>query len=254
MLPDLDNRSTDVEHQCTLRVTRESPPYYLNSAQPQHSSRPEVSRSGLHLPVDTSARIVESPVRYTHRSEDAPWPVHPPFHHIPPQRLTTQAVPRFSDPTSMPHIRECDPTEQPQRSLGEWTSPQRSYTALSPLLPTTGLPRFTIGTNYSEFARVKHEPDTDSSIPPLRPSWVYDTVHLPSAHRSVSRTSRSLAHIDAVWRWEDSPGRAGQSTASAARDGGPSSSLLSHLYRRARDHLAVPSHETDGVLERDSAS
>lgn len=186
MLPDLDNQSIDVEHQRTPRVTYDRPPYYLNSAKPQHSSRPEVSRLGLHPPVDTSTRIVDSPVRYTHRSEDAPWLVHPPFHHFPPQRLTTLAVPRISDPTSMPRFRECDPTEQPQRSLGERARPQRSYMALSPLLPTTGPPHFTTGTNYPELARVKHEPDTDSSIPLLRPSWVYDTVHLPSAYRSVS--------------------------------------------------------------------
>ncbi len=185
MLPNLDNHSTDVERQSTLSITRDRPPYHSNLAKPQHSSRPDISFLGLHLPTDTSARIVDPPVRYMHRSEDAPWLADLSHHHIPPQQLTTQAVPRISDPTSLPRIRECDPTEQSQRSLGEWTRSQRSYTTLSPLLPTTGHPHITTGTNYSEFARVKHEPDTASSIPPLRPSWVYDTVHLPSVHRSV---------------------------------------------------------------------
>jgi hypothetical protein len=189
MLPDLDNQSTVVERQSTLSVTRDRPPYHLNSAKPQHSSRPDVYRLGLHLPTDSGPRIVDSPVRYTHRSEDAPWLADLSSRHIPLQQLTTQAVPRISDPTTLPRIRECDSTEQPQRSLGE----RRSYTALSPLLATTGHPDFTTGTNYSELARVKHEADTDSTILPLRPSWVYDTVHLPSVHRSVS-----LANIPAM--------------------------------------------------------
>ncbi|KAI9455319.1 fungal-specific transcription factor domain-containing protein [Lactarius psammicola] len=236
MLPDLDNQPTNVERQ-SISVMRDRPPYHLNLAKSQHSSRPDVSFLGLHLPSDTSARIVDPPVLYTHRPEDTPWLANPSRHHIPPQQMTTQAVPRISDPTSLPRIRECDPTEQPQRSLGEWTRSQRSYTTLSPLLPTTGHPHFTTGTNYSEFARVKHEPDTDSSIPPLRPSWVYETVQLPSVHR-----------------WEDSPGRAGRPTASPARDGDPGSSLLTHLYRPTRDYPSVPSHEAGGVLERDSAA
>jgi hypothetical protein len=184
---------------------------------------------GLHLPTDSGPRIVDSPVRYTHRSEDAPWLADLSSRHIPLQQLTTQAVPRISDPTTLPRIRECDSTEQPQRSLGE----RRSYTALSPLLATTGHPDFTTGTNYSELARVKHEADTDSTILPLRPSWVYDTVHLPSVHR-----------------WEDSPGLAGRPTASA----GPNSYLHSHLNLPARDHSTLPSHETGGVLERGSAA
>ena len=79
MVPDLDNRSTAVGHQCTLRATRDRMPNHFNLAKPQCSSRQDVSRLG-----------------------------------------------------------------------------------------------------------VKHEPDTDSSIPPLRPSWVYDAVYLSSSHRSVS--------------------------------------------------------------------
>ena len=79
MVPDLDNRSTDVEYQCTLRVTRDRMPHHFNLAKPQCSSRQDVSRLG-----------------------------------------------------------------------------------------------------------VKREPDTDSSIPPLRPSWVYDAVHPSSSHKSVS--------------------------------------------------------------------
>lgn len=243
-----------MECQSTLSVTRDHAPYRLNLAKPQHTSRPDVSSLGLHLPTDTSARIVDPPVRYTHRSEDALRLADLSRHHIPPQQLTTQAVPRTSDPTSLPRIREYDSTEQPQRPLGEWARSQRSYATLSPLLPTTGHAHFTTGTNYG-FARVKNEPDIDSSIPPLRPSWVYDTVHLPSVHRFVScgypGHERILTH---VCRWEDSPGRAGRPTASAARDGGPSSSLLSHLYRPTRYYPTVPSHETGEVLERDSAA
>ncbi|KAH9022123.1 hypothetical protein EDB85DRAFT_383345 [Lactarius pseudohatsudake] len=212
MLPDSDNQSTGVERQSTFSVPRDRPPYHLNLAKPQHSSRPDVSL-GLHLPTDTSARIVD-----------------------PPQPMT-QAVPRISDPTSLPRIRDYDSTEQSQRSLGEWTRSHRSYTTLSPLHPATGHPHFSTGTNYSDSARVKHETDADSSIPPLRPSWVHDTVYMPSVNR-----------------WKDSPGRAGRPTASAARDGDPSSSLLSHLYRPARDHPTVPSHETGRVLERDSTT
>lgn len=179
--PDLDNQSTDVERQSTLSFTRDCPPYHLDSAKPHHSSQSDVYRLGNHLPTDTSARIVDSPVRYTHRSEE-PWLAGLSGHHIPPQQLTTQGVPRISDLVALPRIRGCDSTEQPRRTLGE----QRSYTALSPSLATTGHPHFTIGTNNSGLARVKHEPDTDSSIPLPRPSWVYDTAHLPSVHRSVS--------------------------------------------------------------------
>ena len=182
MLPDFGNQSTIVERQSTLGVTRGCPPYHLNSAKSRHSSRPDVYRLGLHLPTDTSAKIVDSPMRYARRSEDAPWLADLSDHHVPPQQLTAQAVPRISDPSSLPRIRECDSTEQPQRSQGE----QRSYTALSPSLETTAHPHFTTGTNYSEPARVKPEPDTDSSIPPLRTSWVYAPVHLPSLDRSVS--------------------------------------------------------------------
>ncbi|KAF8271533.1 fungal-specific transcription factor domain-containing protein [Lactarius quietus] len=156
MLPDLDDQSTDVGHQITLM------PYRLNSAKPQHSSRSDVSRLELHQP-DTSARIVDSSMRYTHRSEYAPWLADPSFHHIPPQQLTAQAVRRISDNTSLPRIRECNSTEHPHRTSGEWTRPQRLYAALSPSLPNTGPPQSTTRTNYSEFARVKHEPDTDSS-------------------------------------------------------------------------------------------
>lgn len=233
MLPDLDNQSTNVERQSILSVTRDLPPYHVTLAKSQRSSRPLVDAPylGLHLPMDTSARAVDPPVRYTHRSEDAPWFADLSRHHIPPQQLTTQAIPRTSDPTFLPRIRDWDSTE-PQRSLGEWSGSQRSYTTLS---PTTGHPHFTTATNYSEYAHVKHEPDY-SSIPPLRPSRVYDTVH-PSVHR-----------------WEDSPGRAGRPAASAALDGGPSSSLLSHLYRPARDYPTVTSHETSGTLERNSAA
>ncbi len=159
MIPDFNSQLTNVELQSNPNITRDRPPYHLDSVKTQHSSRVDGPSWGLRLPTDPSAKIVDPVAHYTHRSEDAPWLVDLSGHHTPPEQLSTQGAPRILKPSLLPPIRESELTEHSQRSLSVWTRSQRSYSTLSPLLPTPGHPHFTTATNYSELPRVKREPD-----------------------------------------------------------------------------------------------
>ncbi|KAI0250357.1 fungal-specific transcription factor domain-containing protein [Lactifluus subvellereus] len=222
MVPDVDKEPANLGYASTLDV-------HSTTAL----SRQDISYLEPHIPADISTTIVgTSAPRYTHRQEGGPWLPDLPRQYIPPQETSAQAIPRISTRLSIPRTRANSSAEQPQRPIDDWSRSHMSYSTLSLPLTTPGQLHSALETDFSsEFTRVKHEPDGDPSIPPLRLGWAYENRPLPPAHV-----------------WEDSPGRGSQYNGSATRSTG--SSLLSHLYRSARDHPATLSHGTSGAADR----
>lgn len=195
-------------------------PSNLNAAAPEHhhgplgllglpqlstatSSRPDVSRLGPYMPADIGIATVGKSTRHARRREEGegPWLADLSRQYTPPQQTPAQPTPRISSLSYLPRIRVGDSAERPQRLAPDasWTfsSSEKSLATLPPsshssLLSTSGHhPHAAFGSHDQDFARVKHEPEADSSMPPpLRTgtstSWTYVTHHPPSApHTSV---------------------------------------------------------------------
>jgi hypothetical protein len=154
----------------------------------QHSppalSRSDISHYGPHTPTLTRTTMMSTSPHYTSGqvSLEDPW-----LRDLSRQYTSPQAIPRISARSSKSHLRESDPVEQPRRSVEEAMRRQRSYPTLSSFAPTVGqLHTLPVVDSSSEFARVKHEPDGDPSIPPLRLGWAYETHSPPSPNLSVT--------------------------------------------------------------------
>jgi hypothetical protein len=148
------------------------------------------------MPADIGIATVGKSTRHGRRSEEEPWLADLSRQYTPPQQTPAQPTPRISSLSYLPRIRVGDSTERSQRLPPDaWTFPQKSVATPPPpshssLLPTSGHhPHATFGSHDQDFARVKHEPEADSSMPPpLRTgtSWTYVTHQPASApHTSV---------------------------------------------------------------------
>jgi len=200
------------------------------------------------MPADISIATVGTSTRYAPRREEGPWLADLSRQYTPPQQTSGQPTPRISSLSYLPHLRVGDSARRPQHLPPDaWTFSQKSFAAAAPLsgsspLPTSGHSHATFDThNPSDFARVKHEPDADLSMPPLMrtgPSWTYVTPHSPSAPHMWEASSASV--------------RGNRYHPSAVRDDDTSSSPLSHPHRAAaREYTASPFHGLGGVTERD---
>ena len=159
------------------------------------SSRSDLSRLGPYMSADIG-------MRHAPRREEGPWLADLSRQYTPPQQTSTQSTPRISSHSYLSRIRAGDPAERPQRPQDPWTFSQRSYTTMhSSLLPTSGNPHATFDGHLPppDFSRVKHEPDGDLNMPPLRTGWGYVTHphHSPSPHTYVFFTISHdvLCHI-----------------------------------------------------------
>ena len=157
------------------------------------SSRSDLSRLGPYIPADIGMPPIGTPTRHGPRREEGPWLADLSRQYTPPQQTSAQSTPRISSHSYLSRIRAGDPAERPQRPQDPWTFSQRSYTTMhSSLLPTSGNLHATFDGHPPppDFSRVKHEPDGDLNMPPLRTGWGYVTHphHSPSPHTSVSFT------------------------------------------------------------------
>ena len=150
--------------------------------------------------------------------------------------MQKQRVPRISTRSSIPRTRANSSAEQPQRPVDDGPRSQTSYSSFS-LPPTTqGQLHTAFETDFSsEFTRAKHEPDGD----PMHPSaeaklGVRKPASTPGACVCILfEYFNCPCRLTNIFRWEDSPRRGSQYSETATRS--PGSSLLSHLYRPARD-------------------
>jgi len=190
------------------------------------------------MPADIGMAPIGTSTRHAPRREEGPWLADLSRQYTSPQPTSAQSTPRISSPLYLSRIRVDDPAERSQRPQDSWTFSQRSYTTTpASLLPISGNPHAAFDDHLPppDFSRVKHEPDGDLGMPPLRTGWSYVTHphHPPSPHT-----------------WEQpSSVRENRYDASIARDGA-SSSLLHHLHRPARDYAAPPFHGAGGVAGR----
>ena len=153
------------------------------------SSRSDLSRLGPYMPADISTPPIGTPMRHGPRREEGPWLADLSRQYTPPQQTSAQATPRISSHSYLSRIRVGDSAERPQRPQDTWTFSQRPYTTTHPSL----LPHATFDDHLPppDYSRVKHEPDGDLNMPPLRTGWGYVTHphHPPSPHNtSVSFT------------------------------------------------------------------
>ena len=164
--------------------------------------------------------------------------------------MQKQRIPRISTRSSIPRTRANSSAEQPQRPVDDWPRSQTSYSTFSLLLTTPGQLHTALETDFSsEFTRAKHEPDGD----PKHPSAEAELGVRKLASTSGAYVCILFEYFDCprrltnIFRWEDSPGRGSQYSGSATRS--PESSLLSHLYRPARDPPATLSYGTGGAAD-----
>jgi hypothetical protein len=172
----------------------------------QHStptlSRSDISRFGPHTPTAATTTIMGTSPHYTSGqiSLEDPWLRDLSRQYTSTQAISPQAIPRISARSAKSHIRKSDSAEQPRRFVDEAMRRQRSYPTLSSFAPTVGQLHTSPGVDSStEFTRVKHEPDGDSSIPPLRLGWAYETHSPPSPNLSVSFFSGLSPWIDGAY-------------------------------------------------------
>lgn len=149
------------------------------------------------MPADIGIATVGKSTRHARSREEGHWLADLSRQYTPPQQTPAQPTPRISSLSYLPRIRVGDSAERPQRLPPDaWTFSQKSLATPPPpshssLLPTSGHhTHATFDSHNQDFARVKHEPEADSSMPPpLRTgtSWTYVTHHPPSAppHTSV---------------------------------------------------------------------
>ena len=196
-MPDVEKDSADllVGYASALDVVRCHQAYHhLRSLKRfQHStptlSRSDISRIGPHTPTAATTTIMGTSPHYTSGqiSLEDPWLRDLSRQYTSTQAISPQAIPRISARSAKSHIRKSDSAEQPRRFVDEAMRRQRSYPTLSSFAPTVGQLHTSPGVDSStEFTRVKHEPDGDSSIPPLRLGWAYETHSPPSPNLSVS--------------------------------------------------------------------
>lgn len=157
------------------------------------SSRSDHSRIGSYMPVDIGMAPIGAPTRHAPGREEGPWLADLSRQYTSPQPTSAQSTPRISSHSYLSRIRLGDPAERSQRPQDPWTFSQRSYTTTpTSLLPTSGNPHATFDGHPppQNFSRVKHEPDVDLGMPPLKTGWSYVTHshHSPSPHTSVSFT------------------------------------------------------------------
>jgi hypothetical protein len=190
MVPDLDKESAKLGHVSTLNVVRERKQGHLDLPKLSHdstatSSRLDVSRLGSHVPASMDMTTMGTSAGHARR-QDGPWLTDLSRQYIPSQQTSAHSTPRISSHSFLPRIRVNNFDEPPQRPLDEWTLPQKSYTPPSSLLPISGRSHATLTTDNSpEYTRVKHEPDADLGMPPLRLGWAYVTHNPSSTHTSV---------------------------------------------------------------------
>jgi hypothetical protein len=202
MIPHIEKEPAILTHAYTLDVPRDHQLDHLSPLKLPHHSTTALSRLGLsrlmpHNPADTTTTIIGSSRRYTHKQEEGSWLSDLPRPYTSSQEPSTQAIPRISTRSFIPRIRESEYTEQPQRLADDCARSQRSYPTLSSLVPTPGQLHTAPEIDFStEFARVKHEPDGDSAIPPLRLGWAYETRVPPSTDVSVAFLDTSVVIID----------------------------------------------------------
>jgi hypothetical protein len=202
MIPDVEKEPAVLTHAYTLDVPHDHQLDYLGPLKLPHHSTTALSRLGLsrlvpHNPADTTTTIIGTSRRYTHRQEEDPWLSDLPRQYISPQESSTQAIPRISARSFIPRIRESDSTARPQRPADDWERSQRSYPPLSLLVPTPGQLHTAPEIDFStEFPRVKHEPDGDPAIPPLRVGWAYETRLPPSTNVCVATLDTCIVIID----------------------------------------------------------
>jgi hypothetical protein len=203
MIPDLEKESANPGLASNLNVVQDYHHGLLGPrGLPQHSaassSRSDVPRLGSFMPTDISIATEGTSTRYAPRREEGPWLADLSRQYTPPQQTSAQPTPRISSLSYLPRIRVGDSARRPQHLPPDaWTFSQKSFAAAAaPLpsdsspLPASGHPHATFDMHSpSDFARVKHEPDADLSMPPLMrtgPGWTYVTPHSPSApHMSV---------------------------------------------------------------------
>jgi hypothetical protein len=192
MVPDEEKEPVNIGRASTLDFARDHQLDHLGLLKlPQRSttalSRLDIPRSVPHILADTTTTIIGASPHYTHRQKEGPWLPDVPRSYVSPQEMPAPAIPRISSRSSIPRMRESNSTEQSQRPVDDWTRSQRSYPTLSSLSQAPGHLHTAPGIDLtSEFARVKHEPEGDSSIPPLRLGWAYETRPPPPANMFVS--------------------------------------------------------------------
>jgi hypothetical protein len=198
MVPDLDKESAKLGHVSTLSVVRERKQGHLDFPKlPRDStatsSRSDVFRLGSHVPAGMDIASMGTSTRHARR-QDGTWLTDLSRQYIPSQQTSAHSTPRISSHSFLPRIRVNNFDEPPQRPLDEWT-PQKSYTTPPSLLPMSGHSHATpTTTDYSpEYTRVKHEPDADLGMPPLRLGWAYVTHNPSSAHTSVQFSVSQVA-------------------------------------------------------------
>lgn len=165
------------------------------------SSRSDLSRIGPYMSADIGVAPIGTSTRQAPRREEGPWLVDLSRQYTSPQPMSAQSTPRISSHSYLSRIRVDDPLERSQRPQDSFTFSQRSYTTThASLLPISENPHATFDDHLPppDFSRVKHEPDGDLGMPPLRTGWGYVTHphHSPSPHTSVSFTNSHVScHI-----------------------------------------------------------
>ncbi|KAI0288527.1 fungal-specific transcription factor domain-containing protein [Russula brevipes] len=199
MVPDLDKESAKLGHVSTLNFVRERKQGHLDLPKLSHdstatSSRLDVSRLGSHGPASMDIATMGTSARHARR-QDGLWLTDLSRQYIPSQQTSAHSTPRISSHSFLPRIRVNNFDEPPQRPSDEWMLPQKSYTTPSSLLPMSGHSHATLTTtdNSPEYTRVKHEPDADLDMPPLRLGWAYVTHNPSSAHTSVQLSVSQVA-------------------------------------------------------------
>ena len=187
MVPDPEKESPNPGHSSNLNVVQEHQHDHLGFSGLPHLSTATSSRVGSHMLADIGIASMGMSTRHAQRTEDGPWLADLSRQYTPPHQTSAQLTPRISSHSYLPRIRVGDPVERPQRPPDAWTFSQKSYATPASLLPiSSGHPHATFGVhNPSDFARVKHEPDGDPSMPPRRAGGAYVTHHPPSANTFV---------------------------------------------------------------------